>query len=517
MSHWPILPFVVPFAAAILLLLAGGLGLAVTRALSLASMALLAAVAIALVPLADDSVVRVYRLGNWPAPYGIVLVLDRLSAIMAALTAVLALPALLQAMDGTDTRGRHFHALFHFQLAGLMGAFLTGDVFNLFVFFEILLLASYVLLLHGSGLARSRAGIAYVAINLSGSALFLIALALIYGTLGTLNLADIASVLPGVPAVDQALVRTSFALLAAVFVLKAALVPIGFWLPHVYGAATVPVAALFAVMTKVGIYALLRIAAIAFPAAPFTADLLVPWLVPLAVLTIAVGVLGALAARRLSLIAANLVLISTGTLLPAVVAGTASATAAALYYLPHTTLAAAGMFLIAGHLARERGELADTVAKGPVLRRASALGAAYLVLALAVSGMPPLSGFLGKLMIMQAVAATTTAPVVWAALLLSSLAAALVLARAASAFFWEPGRGTATAAAPRPGIATGLHPGLAGGTALLLLAAASPLLTLTAAPAARYAQSAAEQLHAREPYIRSVLGDRPAIERERRP
>src|SRR5690606_2965657 len=145
---------------------------------------------------------------------------------------------------------RHFHAVFQLQLVGINGAFLTGDVFNLFVFFEIMLLASYILLAHGDGENKSRAGFAYVTLNLVGSAVFLIALGMIYGTLGTLNLADIALQLQSVSCSEASLVRLACALLISVFLLKSAVLPLSFWLPHAYAAAGAPVAALFAVMTK---------------------------------------------------------------------------------------------------------------------------------------------------------------------------------------------------------------------------------------------------------------------------
>jgi multicomponent K+:H+ antiporter subunit D len=511
-AHWLVLPILVPLSAAVVLLVADGARTALSRALSFASLLGLAALAVHLLVLSTDGEVRVYRLGDWPAPYGIVLVLDRLSAMMVALTAVLGLAVLFHASAGTDGMGKHFHALFQLQIAGLMGAFLTGDLFNLFVFFEVLLLASYALLAHGGGLERVRAGLAYVTLNLVGSALFLAALGLLYGTLGTLNLADMALVLPEVPKQDQSLVRTAAALLVAVFVLKAALLPLGFWLPHVYVAAIVPVAALFAIMTKVGVYALLRVSAMDFAAAPYAGDLLQPWLLPLAVLTILVGVAGALAARRLAAVTANLVLISTGTLLAAISADEQGATAAALYYLPHTTLVTAGLFLVGDCIATQRGALGDIIDKGPRLPRLVALGSAYVVLAGAVSGVPPLSGFLGKIMLMQSLARADLAWAFWGAVLVSGLAAALVLARSASAFFWEAGRQP-----PDESARSGLRLGRGPVFAVVFLTAASPLLTLAAAPVVAYTRAAAEQLQARERYIAAVLGPRPQIDRERRP
>jgi multicomponent K+:H+ antiporter subunit D len=510
MSHGPILPILIPLGAAVLCLLADRAGTGVQRAIAGIAMAALASASIVLLVSAGDDTIAVYAPGAWPAPYGIVLVVDRMSAMMVVLVAALAIPVLIRATAGVDRAGRHFHALFQLQIAGLNGAFLTGDLFNLFVFFEVLLLASYALLLHGGGRMRTEAGLAYVVLNLAGSALFLVALALLYGTLGTLNLADMALVLPDVAPADQALVRTAAMLLIAVFLLKGALLPVSFWLPRVYAAATAPVAALFAIMTKVGVYATLRVSTIGFPAAPFMADLVDPWLPVLAIATIAAGAIGALGAQRFAVIVANLVLVSTGMLLAAVAARSPAATAAVLYYLPHTTLITAGLFLLGDTIAGHRADTADTLTKGPPLAYASLLGGAYLILALAVSGLPPLSGFIGKVMLMQALRETAFAPATWLAFLVSGLIVALVLARAASVLFWEPGPVKSAPRQPEPGARrTQL--------ALTLLVVASPALTIAAAPVAGYAQAAAAQLHARTPYVSAVLGTQPDIARERRP
>jgi len=494
----------------VLCLLAHRQGSALKRTIALTSALALAVSAADLLLRSADGTIGVYQLGDWPAPYGIVLVVDRLSAIMIALVAIVSFPALLYATAGTDEQGRHFHVLFQLQIVGLNGAFLTGDLFNLFVFFEILLLASYALLLHGGGPARARAGLAYVVLNLMGSALFLIALGLLYGTLGTLNLADMAVVLNKVGAGDQAVVRTAAALLVAVFLLKAALLPVSFWLPHAYSAASAPVAALFAVMTKVGIYTLVRVSTVAFDSAPFTADLLETWLPALALLTIALGVVGILAATRFSTIVANLILVSTGTLIAAVTAGSPAATAAALYYLPHTTIVTAGLFLLGDSIARERGSAGDVIAKGPRLATTAFLGGAYLVLGLSASGLPPLSGFIGKLMLMQSLLASPFGPAIWVALAASSFAVTLVLARTAAVYFWEPLRSDDRAIRlPRPCRRTR--------AALLFLAASGPLLAVASGPVSDYARAAAEQIHAKERYIGAVLGAQPNVQREHRP
>lgn len=511
MAHLPILPVLIPLAAAVLLLAANA-GLAVTRAISVASLILLAAVGAVLLEAASDGTLRVYRLGDWPAPYGIVLVLDRLSALMVALTSFLGVAVVLAALSGTDTRGRYFHAFLQFQMMGLNGAFLTGDLFNLFVFFEILLLASYGLLIHGGGLERAQAGIAYVVLNLSGSALFLVALGLLYGFLGTLNMADFGVVLQSVSPADQGVVAVMCMLLVTVFLLKAAVLPIGFWLPHVYTAATLPVAALFVIMTKVGIYAVLRVTTIGLAAAPFTADLLQPWLTWLALGTIALGCVGMFAASTLGVVIANLVIISGGTLLLAVAEPTVPSIAAALYYLVQTSLVTAALFLLADALSRQRGDVADRFTDGPRLQSFTAIGLIYLVIGVAACGAPPLSGFLGKIMVMQAMSGSTHPVLVWTALIVSGFAAALVLARAASVFFWEPG---APGIADRPDVLYVPARGLS--TALVVMFGAVVAVSFAAAPVSSYARATAEQILAREAYVPAVLGDPAAVQRERRP
>ena len=236
------------------------------RRISLGSAALGLLLAALLVLDADGGALRVYRVGDWPAPYGIVLVLDRLGALMLLLSAMVALPVLWYACGGWDAHGRYFHAIFQFQLMGLAGAFVTGDLFNLFVFFEVLLIASYVLVVHGLGAERLRVGVHYVVMNLTASALFLIGMALLYAGTGTLNLADLALRVPRVAGPDAALLQAAAMLLLVVFGFKAALLPLSMWLPATYAAATAPVAALFAIMTKVGVYAILRVHGVVFGA-----------------------------------------------------------------------------------------------------------------------------------------------------------------------------------------------------------------------------------------------------------
>lgn len=506
--HAAILPILIPFAAALLQLIGRRSDIAYQRAVGLIAGLFGILAAIWLVQLADEGVVLVYALGNWAAPFGIVLAVDRLAAGMSLLTALLAGAALLYATDGFDTKGRHFHPLFQLQIVGLQGAFLTGDLFNLFVFFEVMLLASYALLAYGGGLARTRAGLAYVVMNLAGSALFLVALGMLYGTLGTLNLADIALRLQTLEA-NFSLVRLAVALLISVFALKAALLPLSFWLPHTYAAAGVPVAALFVIMTKVGIVAILRVQAIAIAPAPATADLLNVWLVYLALATILLSALGALASTQLRSLAAWLVLGAAGTLLITPAYPQVTVTAAALYYLFQSTFIVASLFLLAELIAELRGTAADYFQAGPVFR-APWLSAIFLLAASSAVGLPPFSGFVGKMMLLSAFRETPHAAAIWSVLLVSGLLVMLSLARGGSRLFWSCRQGLT----PVPATPSGWR----RAAALLLVASPGLLLTLFARPASDYAIRAAAQLHAPAAYIAAVLGPHVKnIERERGP
>jgi multicomponent K+:H+ antiporter subunit D len=505
-QHAAILPILIPFVTALLQLAAKGYGIAAQRAIGLAGASLGVAAAVWLVLLADGGAVLVYALGDWVAPFGIVLAVDRLAAVMALLTASLSAVALLYASAGFDERGRHFHPLFQLQVVGLQGAFLTGDLFNLFVFFEVMLLASYVLLAHGGGIARTRAGLAYVALNLAGSALFLIALGMLYGTLGTLNLADVALRLQS-SEIDVASARLACMLLIAVFALKAALLPLSFWLPHAYAAAGAPVAALFVIMTKVGIIAILRVQAIAFAPAAATADLLDGWLLALALATVLFAAIGALAAMRLRDLTAWLVLASAGTLLVAPVFSQANVTAAALYYLIQSTFVAAALFLIAERVAVRRGEAADAFQPGPRIH-APWLGLAFLLTAASTVGLPPFAGFLGKLMLLTAVRDSGSATAIWSVLLFAGLLLMLVLAKGGGRLFWER-------SPSHPHGST--HPsGWRSNLAVALLVSPALLLVLFAGPVSDYASRAAAQLHDPQAYVAAVLGKH-EIARESRP
>ncbi|WFM72843.1 monovalent cation/H+ antiporter subunit D [Halomonas sp. CKK8] len=439
----------------------------------------------------------IYNAGDWPAPFGIVLVLDRLSAVMLALTAVLGLCCLIYASGGTDQRGAHFHALFQFQLAGLNGAFLTGDLFNLFVFFEILLIASYALLLHGGGRARSRAGLHYVIINLAGSALFLIALGTLYGLTGTLNMADLALRVAEAPPEDAPLLAAASLILLVVFGIKAAILPLLFWLPRAYSAASAPVAALFAIMTKVGIYAILRVFLLVFALgeSPVAATAW-GWLWPLALLTLALGGVGVLGSDSLRTLTAYLVILSVGTLLATISLVTPAALGAALFYLIHSTGMAAVFFLLADLLGQQREEGYDRFsATGPIGHR-WVLGTLFFIAGIAMAGLPPFGGFVSKAWILQASASQPQGLWLWGILLASALLVVIAISRTGSSWFWRPGE----MARPYP-----LRPGLL--TLVATMVGLNGALAAFGEPVMGYLELTAAQLLDPHAYIDAVLPD----------
>ena len=484
MNHLLLAPILVPLICGALLMTASRSPLKLVRSLSVGSVLLILVSAVYLLIMANGGAIQVYALGNWSAPFGIVLVLDRLSALMVMVTAVLAVFVTLYALRGDDQRGGYFHALLQFQLAGINGAFLTGDLFNLFVFFEILLIASYALLLHGLGAARIRAALHYVILNLIGSGLFLIAAGLFYGVAGTLNMADLARFVAQAKGDQLFLLEAAGALLMLVFGLKAAFLPLHFWLPRAYASATASVAALFAIMTKVGLYAILRFSTLVFgeqagAASGLGSELL--WI--LALLTILLAALGAFAASSLSSLLAYLVLVSVGTLLAGIAVGSQAALSATLYYLIHSTWVIAGLFLLADIIGKQRGELGNSFKVGPGLLNPQLLGGCFFIAAIAVAGLPPFSGFFGKVLLLQAVAGDT-AWQLWAVVLTAGLIGVIGLSRAGSLLFWRHTNITSDAA---PLDKTAL-------VVAMLLLLSSPLLVIFAQPVIAYTEAAAAQV-----------------------
>ncbi|WP_299957278.1 monovalent cation/H+ antiporter subunit D [uncultured Roseobacter sp.] len=504
MTHWIIAPVVLPALLAPFIVLAARYHIGIQRVFSVAGVLALISVAAGLAWQASDGTITLYQLGDWAAPFGIVLVADRLSTLMVLLTAVLALFVLLYAIGSEwDNRGRHFHALFQFQLMGIMGAFLTGDLFNLFVFFEVLLIASYGLMIHSGGNARLRAGVQYVLFNLLGSTLFLFALGAIYAEAGTLNMADLAQRVRLIDGAETVGIRLAAVLLLLVFAIKAAVLPLHFWLPSSYAEAPAPVAALFAIMTKVGAYAIIRVYTMIFsPDLDVTAGLHTTWLMPAALASLAIGMIGVLAARHLDRLVAFAVIGSMGMVMVAISLFTPTSITAALYYTVHSTLAAAALFLIVDLVRTGRADL-NLIAQ-PVVPGAALTSALFFLAAIAMAGLPPLSGFVGKLLVLDAAFSTSAAAWIWAVVLSSSLICVVGFSRAGSTLFWKAKSmpvsdeaAETTAATPAPATLSYVA---VGGLLALLVAH-----TVFAGPATAYMADISDQLFNPEPYIETVL------------
>ena len=521
-EHLVILPILIPFVIGALMLFYDDRQRKAKVALGLVSVLAQLAAAIELLRrskvVGEGIEVSFYLLGDWQVPFGITLVLDRLSAIMLLLTISLAIPALIYARAGWYRRGQHFQSLFQFLLMGLNGAFLTGDLFNLFVFFEVLLAASYGLLLHGSGQVRVRAGMQYVAINLVSSACLLIGISLIYGVAGTLSMAQLSQMVVNLPEADRPLFHAGAAIMGLAFMVKAGIWPLSFWLPGAYMASAAPVAAMFAVMTKVGVYVILRLAMLFFGAsagasAGFGADVLTI----AGLLTLTYGFLGVLASQGLGRMTAHLLLISSGTVVTvtglALAGGVPTMLSGALYYMVSSTLAVAALFLLIEPMSREEGDIAAMLALTAdawgmefeddekveiglaIPATMMVLGLSFSACVLAVVGLPPLSGFVGKVAILHGLLAGSPQVTGWAfmaLLLFSGFAALIGLARIGIQTFW------ASDGAPPKVSVLEMAP-------VILLIALIGVITIRAQDVLRFTDQTAEALFQPRTYSDSVF------------
>jgi multicomponent K+:H+ antiporter subunit D len=532
LAHLPVLPVAIPlFAGAIMLFVPESRRSRAALAIS-AVLAQLVVAAI-LLYLTTDAVqtiwpqgIGVYSIGKWPAPFGIVLVVDRLAALMLLLTATVAFAALVYSLARWDSVGVHYHPLFQLQLMGLNGAFLTGDLFNLFVFVEVLLAASYGLLLHGSGVPRVKAGLHYIVVNLVASLLFLIGVALIYGVAGTLSMADLVPRIAQLAPENRGLFDVGATILGLAFLIKAAAWPLNFWLPAAYSAAGAPVAAVFSLLTKVGVYAIIRVGSLLDESGvhgPFGSD----WLFFGGIATVAFGITGMLAAQHLARVVAYSVIVSSGTLLAATGLDHDALGGPALFYLSVSVLASSAFFMLTGMTERTRTHLHATADAAPLPVSSYAafgaddssdsldledevgiaipaamafLGLAFVSCALMVAGLPPLSGFVSKFALLSAAVSIAPGAAVpmhsWifvGAMLATGLAAIIGLTRMGMRLFWSvAGRNT-----PRLRVIE------AAPVALLILVCVA--LTMVAEPVMAYMQAAAQGLSAPQTYIDAVL------------
>ena len=416
------------------------------------------------------------------------------------------------------SRRAAFHPLFQLQLMGLNGAFLTGDLFNLFVFFEVLLAASYGLVLHGDGIARVRAGLAYIAINLTASSLFLIGASLTYGVTGTLNMADLARRVPALASGDAALVAAAAAILGTAFLMKAGAWPLNFWLPTTYAAASAPAAAMFAIMSKLGVYVILRLWTLVFgpeagPLAGFGGD----GLLVIGMLTIVFGMVGVLASQSLPRLAGCSVLVSSGTLIAAIGTGAVCGDRLGAVLPRQLHLGHRRSLPLIELLERLRDPGADVLAVtmeaygegdddpeevvGVAIPASVALlGSSFIVCALLLAGLPPLAGFIGKFGMMAAMLktdGTTVQASAWmliGLLTVSGLATLIAMTRAGISSFWA----RMDDSVPRVRVIE-----MAPVFCLLLLGLG---LTLGGGPAMRYMEAATAALQPPQDYVTGVLG-----------
>lgn len=491
--HLPVVaPVLVPLATVILCLLAGARPRLI-QPLSLAGAFLLAAVGLLLVQVVDRDGILVSQMSGWAAPYGISLVVDRLSAAMVAITGIIASATVVYALahDTDPARGRDFHLLVHGLLVGVGGAFVTGDVFNLYVWFEVLLVGAFALIVLGGGRRRVAGTVVYLFLNLLATLLFLVAAGLVYGAAGTLNMAGLAhqfaagSAPPGVQA--------ALVLMLVAFSIKAALFPVFGWLPASYHVAWAPVSALFAgLLTKVGVYALIRLVTLLWPQAGVVHEVLL-WI---ACATMLIGVLGAAAQTEVRRILSFHIVSQVGYMVLGLALATPLALAGAVFYLIHHIIVKANLFFIGGIAARLTGS-ERLPAMGGLYARAPWLALLFAIPALSLAGIPPLSGFWAKFMLVRAsldggewVAAVVA--------LVTGIVTLLSMSKIWNEAFLKahPGGGSAIRPVRRQGPALWAAAGLA---------AITVLIGIGAGPVMDYAIAAAAQLADPGQYIRAVL------------
>ena len=372
----------------------------VQQTVSTTVLAVVVAVAATLVVQTDRHGPQVIWIGAWKAPLGISLVADRLAALMVLVSATVALCVLVYSIgqgmtgDGSDTPVTIYHPTFLVLAAGVSNAFLAGDLFNLFVSFEMLLFASYALLTLGGTGARIRAGTIYVVVNVFSSSLFLISIAAVYAATGTVNLAQLAERLGSLPSSVSLMIQL---LLLTTFSIKAAVFPLSFWLPDSYPTAPAPVTAVFAgLLTKVGVYAIIRTQTLLFPDSPLT-DLLL-WA---AMATMLVGILGAVAQSEMKRMLSFTLVSHIGYMLFGIALATTAGYSGAIFYVVHHITIQTGLFLVLGLVERRAGST-SLIKLGGLARVAPLLGVLYFVPAMNLAGIPPMSGFLGKVALTEA-------------------------------------------------------------------------------------------------------------------
>lgn len=432
MSYLVALPIIIPLLSAALLFALQPSRNA-QRVASVTSASLQAVVAVALLVSVSREGILVAQMGSWPAPFGITLVADHLSAIMVAITGIMGMVIAVYALTDIDAgRERYgYHPFYHVLLAGISGAFLTGDLFNLYVWFEVMLIASFVLIALGGERDQLEGGLKYVLLNLVSSVLFLASVGILYGLTGTLNLADLSLRLAEVPV---GVVTTVSVLLMVAFGIKAAIFPLFFWLPASYPTPPVAVSAIFGgMLTKVGVYALIRVFTLLF-----TQDVGYTHTILLVVagLTMLVGVLGTVVQDEFRRILSFHIISQIGYMIMGLALYTPLALIGAVFYIVHNILAKTNLFLISGIAKRYAGSF-ELKKIGGLYKHMPLLSLLFVISAFALAGFPPLSGFWAKLILVRAGLEVEQYVIVFVALLVGLLTT-YSMTKIWRYAFWEP-------------------------------------------------------------------------------
>lgn len=499
-----VLPVLVPMATAAIMLLAFR-RVAAQRYLGLAGSAVQLVVGGALLRAVDRGGIQSVHLGGWPSPYGITFVVDLFSALMVLLSGILAVvTSIYSTSDISRARLAHgFYPLMHVLLMGTNGVFITGDLFNLYVWFEVTLIASFVLLVLGNERPQMQGAIKYVALNLISSALFLTGVGILYGSVHALNMADMSLKLPTIAAP----IRTTLAMIFLVaFGIKAAVFPLFFWLPDSYHTPPVTVTALFAgLLTKVGVYALVRVFTLLFVGEGGSAHALI---LVIAGLTMAVGVLGAVAHMEVRRILAFHSVSQVGYMVMGLGLFTAPSLAGAIFFVLHHAVVKSNLFLISG-LMQPHGKDLHLELQGGLFARRPWLSACFLVTALSLAGVPPFSGFWAKLALVRA-GLEIGSPGAYA-VVATSLAVGLVtlisMTKIWNEAFWKPAPRQAEALAGLPVRAGEGRPRALMVVPVALLTALGVALGVAPEPLLGIVRRAAAQLTDPTEYVRAVLGD----------
>lgn len=491
MNNFVILPILLPLLAAVLLIFMNKNILLQRWFSALASFAAVIIAGLLVQSVFTDGIQTLY-VGGWEAPFGITLVADQFASLLVLTTAIIGFLTILYSFR-TIGKGREkyfYYPAFQFLLVGVSGAFLTGDIFNLFVFFEVLLMASYVLIVLGGTKIQLRESLKYIVVNIISSALFVIAVAYLYAVTGTLNMADLSVRISEMQ--NTGIITVISILFLIVFGLKGAIFPLYFWLPGSYYAPPAPVAVLFgALLTKVGVYAITRVFTLIFTQdTGFTHEVLM-WM---SALTILFGVIGSLAYWDVQKIIIYNIITAVGVILIGVAANTPAALQGSIYYLLHDMIIKAALFMLGGILFVIAGT--NNLKKmGGLIKRYPLAGWLFLISAVSLAGIPPFSGFVGKLKIAEGVFTVGR----FGMALLVLLSSLLVLYSIVKIFifaFW--GEEKEMDKEEKPDIQKMVYPAVL----VLLLSLAIGVGTEFAAP---YIHQAADTLQYPQKYIEAVL------------